>query len=121
MDKILVIDDSAVQTEFLRTILKEEYEVTAFQTAREGLEAAKTGDFSLILLDVVMPEMDGFTLLKKLQEEIITQNVPVIQALQPGDHQGPGEYPRAALPVSEGVPAAGPGRSAHRHSQPAAL
>ena len=52
--------------------------MTIAQTAGEGLHRASSEAYSLILLDVVMPEMDGFTLLKKLQEEIITQNVPVI-------------------------------------------
>ncbi len=47
-------------------------------TAEDGLRYASAGDFSLILLDVVMPGMDGFTLLKKLQEEIITRSIPVI-------------------------------------------
>ena len=79
MDKILVIDDSSVQTGFLCSILKaDDYELTTCHTAEEGLRQASAGDYSLILLDVVMPGMDGFTLLKKLQEEIITRSVPVI-------------------------------------------
>ena len=77
-DKVLIIDDSAVQGEFLCSVLSGDYEVTTCQTAREGLDKAKEGSFSLILLDIVMPDMDGFTLLKKLQGEIITRNVPVI-------------------------------------------
>ena len=87
MDKLLIIDDSAVQIEFLRSILKEDYEITACQTAEDGLRAAKEGNFSLILLDVVMPGMDGFELLKMLQEEIVTQNVPVILITSLSDAQ----------------------------------
>ena len=78
MEKILVVDDSAVQASQLKAILEDGYDVVVAQTAEEGLRLASTESFSLILLDVVMPGMDGFTLLKKLQEEIITQNVPVI-------------------------------------------
>ena len=59
----MVIDDSPVQAEFLSSILKDDYEVSVFHTTQEGLEAAKAGGYSLILLDVVMPGMDGFTLL----------------------------------------------------------
>lgn len=78
MEKILIVDDSAVQAAQLKTILDDEYEVAVAYTAEEGLRCTGEGAFSLILLDVVMPEMDGFTLLKKLQEENITQSVPVI-------------------------------------------
>lgn len=78
MEKILIVDDSALQAAQLKSILKDEYKVTAVNTAEEGLRQASAGDYSLILLDVVMPGMDGFTLLKKLQEEIITRSVPVI-------------------------------------------
>ncbi|MCI8827240.1 MAG: diguanylate cyclase [Ruminiclostridium sp.] len=78
MEKILIVDDSVVQATQLKNILDDEYDVTIAQTAGEGLHRASSEAYSLILLDVVMPEMDGFTLLKKLQEEIITQNVPVI-------------------------------------------
>ena len=78
MEKILIVDDSRLQAAQLRLILEEEYDITIAQTAEDGLHLANVGNFSLILLDVVMPGMDGFTLLKKLQEEIIVQSVPVI-------------------------------------------
>ena len=78
MEKILIVDDSALHAAQLKAILDDEYDVTISQTAEGGLAKVKSEDFSLILLDVVMPGMDGFTLLKKLQEEIITQSVPVI-------------------------------------------
>ena len=78
MEKVLIVDDSLVQGAQLKSILDDEYEVTTVQTAADGLTQASTGDYSLILLDVVMPDMDGFMLLKKLQEELITQHIPVI-------------------------------------------
>ena len=78
MEKILIVDDSSTQALQLKSILDDDYDITVAHTAEEGLSHASTEDFSLILLDVVMPGMDGFTLLKKLQEEIITQSVPVI-------------------------------------------
>lgn len=78
MEKILIVDDSLLQATQLKTIIDDEYDVAVAQTAEDGLRRARDEDFSLILLDVVMPEMDGFTLLKKLQEEIITQSIPVI-------------------------------------------
>ena len=78
MEKILIVDDSILQASKLKSILEEEYDITVAHSPEAGLNLAREGHFSLILLDVVMPGMDGFTLLKKLQEEIITQNVPVI-------------------------------------------
>ena len=78
MDKILVIDDSPVQSGFLCSILKENYDPVARHTAEEGMEAAKEGGYSLILLDVVLPGKDGFVLLKELKAMEITRYVPVI-------------------------------------------
>ena len=78
MEKILIVDDSIVQAAQLMAILADEYDVTIAQTAEEGLRHVSSESYSLILLDVVMPGMDGFTLLKKLQEEIVTQSIPVI-------------------------------------------
>ena len=78
MEKILIVDDSPFQAAQLKDILENEYDITIAQTAENGLHRVNQENYSLILLDVVMPGMDGFTLLKKLQEEIITQNIPVI-------------------------------------------
>ena len=78
MERILIIDDSPTQADFLRSILCHNYDITIVNVAEEGLRCAKDGSFSLILLDVVMPGMDGFDLLKKLQEEVVTRHTPVI-------------------------------------------
>lgn len=78
MEKLLIIDDSSLQAANLRSILEDDYDVTVVQTAKAGFAKANSGEFSLILLDVVMPEMDGFTLLEKLQDDVITQSIPVI-------------------------------------------
>lgn len=78
MDKILVIDDSQVQAGYLSSILKDDYEVTTCQDGDEGLRLAKEGDYSLILLDVIMPGKDGFALLRELKETDLTSHIPVI-------------------------------------------
>ena len=87
MDKILVIDDSAVQAEFLRSILRDDYDVSICHTAKEGLLAAKDGSFSLILLDVIMPDMDGFTALRELKATELTKHIPVILLTSLSDEQ----------------------------------
>ena len=88
MDRILVIDDSSVQTGFLCSILKaDDYELTTCHTAEEGLQAAKEGGWSLILLDVVMPGMDGFMLLQELKGAEVTRHVPVILITSLADAQ----------------------------------
>ncbi len=78
MDRILVIDDSRAQAEYLKSILCDDYDVTICVTAEDGFRKAKAKDFSLIILDIILPDMDGFTLLKKFQENILTRYVPVI-------------------------------------------
>lgn len=78
MEKILIIDDSSVQASHLKNILENDYQVTTVQEPETGLAYARERDYSLILLDVVMPGMDGFVLLKKLQEEVATRHIPVI-------------------------------------------
>ena len=62
MDKILIVDDNPLQAKVLESILEDEYEVTKCYRAEEGLEIAKSGDFSLILSDIVMPG-DGWVCL----------------------------------------------------------
>ena len=87
MENILIVDDSRLQAVQLESILEDEYDITVAQTAEEGLGLARDKNFSLILLDVIMPGMDGFELLKRLQEEIVTQSVPVILITSLSDAQ----------------------------------
>lgn len=78
MEKILIIDDSRVQAEALKRILENDFEITINDTAAKGLESAKSGSYSLILLDIVMPNMDGFAVLEELQATSLTRHIPVI-------------------------------------------
>ena len=88
-DNILIIDDSPVQAKMLKSILEDDYTITLANTAEAGLECARNGSFCLVLLDVVMPGMDGFGLLKRLQEEVVTQHTPgiLITSLSDVEHE----------------------------------
>lgn len=87
MEKILVIDDSPVQANLLKSILDGTYDVTVVHTAESGLHCAKTGDYSLILLDVIMPSINGFEVLSLLQRDLATKHIPVILITSLSDFQ----------------------------------
>jgi putative two-component system response regulator len=81
MDKktILVVDDAAENIDLLVGLLKERYTVKA---ARNGVVALKIAQSpkkpDLVLLDIVMPEMDGFTVCSELKSNPDTAMIPVI-------------------------------------------
>ncbi len=65
---ILVIEDDPVITEFLRTGLNYEgYHVAAAGSGEEGLEALQHGDFRLVILDVMLPDIEGFEVCRRLR------------------------------------------------------
>ena len=75
--KILVIDDERALTEALSAILNQnKYSVDCAFDGEEGLDYALTGQYDLIILDVMMPKMDGFAFLKALRQR--KMDVPVI-------------------------------------------
>ncbi len=78
MDKILVIDDCIAEGEALKSILETDYEVTVCHDTESGLDHALSGKYPFIILDMIKPDVDGFALLKLLQERIITKYIPVI-------------------------------------------
>jgi DNA-binding NtrC family response regulator len=76
---ILVIDDEAVVCASCKRILSEEgYRVQCQQDPRAGLRDAFSGVYDLILLDIVMPEMDGLEVLKELKSAGVTAQVVII-------------------------------------------
>ena len=76
--KILAIDDSQFNIHALVQILGEAYTVKCESDPVEGLEAVKTFTPDLILLDVVMPKMTGFEVIKLLKDDESTRDIPVV-------------------------------------------
>jgi DNA-binding NtrC family response regulator len=75
--RILVVDDEDNMLTLLSRVLgKEGYQVTGVPTGEEALITAGKKTFDLAMVDVLMPEMDGLTVLKKLKE--IDPELPVI-------------------------------------------
>jgi response regulator RpfG family c-di-GMP phosphodiesterase len=79
MGKILVVDDTAASLKLLTDILKEAgYEVRSAINGELALRAAKSSLPELVLLDIRMPEMDGFEVCRRLKNDPAMHDVPVI-------------------------------------------
>jgi diguanylate cyclase (GGDEF)-like protein len=86
MTKILLVDDSKLIMGFGKSILsKEGYEVTYAQNGSEALEIVSVKKPDLILLDVVMPGMDGYEVCKRLKANEKTRDIPIIMLTSKGE------------------------------------
>jgi putative two-component system response regulator len=79
-DNIMIVDDSESNRMILREILNDEYNIVQAANGAEAIDIlmSKQEMPSLILLDILMPIMDGFGLLKYLKSQVRTLNIPVI-------------------------------------------
>lgn len=76
MKKILIIEDDISIAEIERDFLEiNGYETKIISDGREGMEEALKGDYTLILLDVMLPSMDGFEVCKNIRDEI---DIPIL-------------------------------------------
>ena len=79
MASILVVDDSPTEIHVFKTMLeKNGFDVTTAQSGEEGIERAKQAKPDLILMDVVMPGLNGFQATRQLGADAETANIPVI-------------------------------------------
>jgi two-component system chemotaxis sensor kinase CheA len=79
MKSILVIDDEFSIVESLAEILSwEGYSVTTARNGKEGLQVLERGNFDLVLLDFMMPVMDGLQVLEKLRAMPAHAQLPVV-------------------------------------------
>jgi DNA-binding response OmpR family regulator len=86
--KILLVDDSSTVLLMEKMILsKSEYDVVTARDGVEGVEKARCELPDLILMDVVMPRMDGFEAVRKLREDDSTRSIPVIMVTTRGELQ----------------------------------
>jgi diguanylate cyclase (GGDEF)-like protein len=76
--KVLVADDDAINRQVLGELLKPEYTVIMAKSGVQALEKAAQHGPDLILLDVVMPDMDGYEVLRRLRAEPQTEHISVI-------------------------------------------
>ncbi len=84
--KILVVDDEPFYTDVLQNLLRNEYEVVVADDGEKALRAAMEDPKpDLIMLDVILPEIDGYEVCQRLKENPETANIPVIFLTVKGD------------------------------------
>lgn len=77
--KILIVDDSLVMTEFLKNILENEnHSVIISNDGKNVVDLIRENDIDIVLLDIILPETNGYEILKALQTTDSTRDIPVV-------------------------------------------
>jgi len=85
ISKVLVVDDSPTERHFLSEILsKQGYQVIMAESGEEAMEKAKSQRPDIILMDVVMPGLNGFQATRALSRDEETKHIPVIMCTSKG-------------------------------------
>ncbi len=83
--KIVVVDDEREMTQLLKIELESEgYNVSACHDGAAGLDLIRQNKPDLVMLDVMMPKMDGYEVLKILKKDPLTNNIPIIMLTAKG-------------------------------------
>jgi two-component system response regulator ArlR len=106
--KILIVEDERPLSHALELkMMHEGYDTHVASTGEEGLKEALTGKYDLILLDLILPGIDGFTILKELQSKKTKTQVIVLSNLgQDEDRKKAEEYGAKQYLVKSNVPLA---------------
>ena len=78
MQNILIVDDTRLNIKIVTDILAEDYKILCATSGREALDIVKSNSIDLILLDIVMPGMDGYEVCKRLKNDQQSRNIPLI-------------------------------------------
>lgn len=79
MANILIVDDSPTEIHVLKTMLeKNGFDVCTANSGEEGIEKAKSEQPDMILMDVVMPGMNGFQASRQISSDPETSSIPII-------------------------------------------
>lgn len=85
---ILVIEDEEMLSSMYKTKLEQDgYKVIVAQDGLEGLNYAKNNKVDLIALDIIMPQIDGFTVLEELKKDKRCKDVPVVMLTNLGTEE----------------------------------
>src|SRR3989337_3522534 len=90
--KILIVDDTPTNIQILDEVLKDEYEIYFAVNGKDALQNAATVIPDLILLDIMMPAMDGYEVCRTLKNDSQLKDITVIfiTALDQADHETEG-------------------------------
>jgi DNA-binding response OmpR family regulator len=75
---ILVVDDNKDMLEYISDALSTDYDVLSARNGAEALEVVSSNDVDIIVSDVMMPEIDGIELCRRIKNDIINSHIPVI-------------------------------------------
>lgn len=78
MPHILVVEDNVEMADFIQQLLSDHYKVTVASNGKQGIERLQSGNFDLITADVMMPEMDGMSFIKRVKSHSDWSNLSVI-------------------------------------------
>lgn len=79
MKRIAVIeDDSDIAFTLRLNLQREGYDVTTFERGQDGLLAVQHGGFDFVILDLNLPDLDGFTICRELRRDVHTQGIPIM-------------------------------------------
>ena len=78
--KILIVDDAQINRIILCELLRDQYQILEAEDGKKALEIMKEDKMiDLVLLDIVMPNMDGYQVLEKMKEQRYLEYLPVIK------------------------------------------
>jgi CheY-like chemotaxis protein len=79
MAKILLVEDNEMNRDMLsRRLTRRGYEITMAVDGRQGVEMARSGEYDLVLMDMSLPEIDGWEATRQLRASPETSTLPII-------------------------------------------
>ncbi len=69
LSKILIVDDDRTNLRFLKEVLSEKYQIQSVSTGEEALQVINTFEPNILLLDIMLPGMDGYEVCRKIRED----------------------------------------------------
>ncbi len=76
--RVLVVDDQITNIQLLNHMLKEHYDVSMARSGEQAITLCQRLKPDLLLLDIVMPDMDGFEVCRRLKADALTRDIPII-------------------------------------------
>ena len=83
--RVLVVDDDPEIAQYISTELSHYYKFATASNGKEGLKELLTNDYDLVVSDVMMPEMDGFTMLRMIKSNMNISHIPVVMLTSKAD------------------------------------